>query len=834
MSTMAENDNTKNFTITVRDVPNPKILIERKERSFIEVEKGTVCHWKVSAPGYRDQIGEVKVVSDINLTITLRKVPAKPSPHNSYMKVLPKRGNYVIDYKEIFKDTIPTTEDHEDEYLWTSHGYLWWKKLDIPKPEDFIVQELGDSTTVALSQKAITQFLNEKANREDVYTKELIDRLLSEKQDASEAVDGSNIENVACVMKGIENIPTGNKVLCNSYKFEVGTSAFSTIQEALNSNYKTIWIMSGVYNEDVTINNNGINLVGFGDSLIRGSISCNANNDLTLKNIKLLNESTDENSAALTINENFDELFLDNVDIICKGKATAFTNKRSLLDAKIIGSRFSSGLDNEGNVKNAFVLNNVQGVELAKNSIFGALDISGSISNFTMLENTLTVKDDSVLKFHDGKFLNHVDIYGNFAFSETIDSFITTKNINYGDASALNFIGNHVCFNEAFIKLLENNRNIKNEKASLSYNTANCASTAKFVIDTESDPARLTPDDGNIIATDSPVSMEQVDGIVRIERERAQLVEDRLEQEIREHVSNTNNPHNVTKEQLGLGNVDNTHDLDKPISTATQAALDTKLDSADLPTRLPNPTKLEIIFNNKFIAEYYGGEDTKEVIADIHFDINSSAEIAWALARIKYSEEQMVNFTTGGLFEKGEVLTNAIVKWNPVSVPNMKIYKQIYDGEEIPSDEHLKIVDSISSDYFPELYITYSAENGDKEIYRETVQSKASYKFVNKIYWGASDKEVLTNIDILSLDNELTDSIINLYTFDCTGGKYMYIVIPEELYDNKLEFYYANLLYTGWNSSTISLTNQHGYTTNYKLFRSCNRQTTDEIEISLR
>lgn len=42
------------------------------------------------------------------------------------------------------------------------------------------------------------------------------------------------------------------------------------------------------------------------------------------------------------------------------------------------------------------------------------------------------------------------------------------------------------------------------------------------------------------------------------------------------HTSNTSNPHSVTKEQVGLGNVDNTSDADKPISTATQDALDGK------------------------------------------------------------------------------------------------------------------------------------------------------------------------------------------------------------------------------------------------------------------
>ena len=44
------------------------------------------------------------------------------------------------------------------------------------------------------------------------------------------------------------------------------------------------------------------------------------------------------------------------------------------------------------------------------------------------------------------------------------------------------------------------------------------------------------------------------------------------------HTSNKTNPHNVTKSQIGLGDVDNTSDLDKPISTDTQNILDKKID----------------------------------------------------------------------------------------------------------------------------------------------------------------------------------------------------------------------------------------------------------------
>ena len=47
---------------------------------------------------------------------------------------------------------------------------------------------------------------------------------------------------------------------------------------------------------------------------------------------------------------------------------------------------------------------------------------------------------------------------------------------------------------------------------------------------------------------------------------------------IQTHIVSTSNPHSVTKNQVGLGNCDNTSDLNKPVSTATQTALDLKAD----------------------------------------------------------------------------------------------------------------------------------------------------------------------------------------------------------------------------------------------------------------
>ena len=46
-----------------------------------------------------------------------------------------------------------------------------------------------------------------------------------------------------------------------------------------------------------------------------------------------------------------------------------------------------------------------------------------------------------------------------------------------------------------------------------------------------------------------------------------------LETKVNNHIANKSNPHTVTKAQVGLGNVNNTSDADKPVSTAQAAAI---------------------------------------------------------------------------------------------------------------------------------------------------------------------------------------------------------------------------------------------------------------------
>lgn len=56
---------------------------------------------------------------------------------------------------------------------------------------------------------------------------------------------------------------------------------------------------------------------------------------------------------------------------------------------------------------------------------------------------------------------------------------------------------------------------------------------------------------------------------------------DAVQTNLETHINNKSNPHEVSKDQVGLGNVDNTSDANKPISNATQTALNGKFSATD-------------------------------------------------------------------------------------------------------------------------------------------------------------------------------------------------------------------------------------------------------------
>ncbi len=113
--------------------------------------------------------------------------------------------------------------------------------------------------------------------------------------------------------------------------------------------------------------------------------------------------------------------------------------------------------------------------------------------------------------------------------------------------------------------------------------------------------------------------------------------------ELNEHLDDKSNPHEVTKAQVGLGNVDNTADIDKPISTAQKEAHD----------ELDNKIKIETI---RATAEE---ERIVELIAKTGGSVEAETERAMLAESKLQNQIDSVNVDLGAEVNRAKAVENA-------------------------------------------------------------------------------------------------------------------------------------------------------------------------------
>lgn len=91
-----------------------------------------------------------------------------------------------------------------------------------------------------------------------------------------------------------------------------------------------------------------------------------------------------------------------------------------------------------------------------------------------------------------------------------------------------------------------------------------------------------------------------------------------LKTDINNHVNDKENPHQVTKAQIGLGNVDNVSDLDKPVSIATQKAIDEI--SVSLSDEETRATSKENELESAITSEVLRATQAEELLSDTKLD----------------------------------------------------------------------------------------------------------------------------------------------------------------------------------------------------------------------
>lgn len=196
-------------------------------------------------------------------------------------------------------------------------------------------------------------------------------------------------------------------------------------------------------------------------------------------------------------------------------------------------------------------------------------------------------------------------------------------------------------------------------KSNEKYNVA-VANKNNMVIDSELHKLDIkNQSQDNLLATKESLNAEitrattketTIENNLSSEISRAKSAESNINSTLSAHIANESNPHSVTKAQIDLGNVDNTSDIDKPVSTAQQNALnlalsthntsesshsDIRLLISGLTTRLnsladSDDTTLDqlseivaYIKNNKSLID--GITTSKVNVSDIIDDLTSSA-----------------------------------------------------------------------------------------------------------------------------------------------------------------------------------------------------------------
>ena len=150
------------------------------------------------------------------------------------------------------------------------------------------------------------------------------------------------------------------------------------------------------------------------------------------------------------------------------------------------------------------------------------------------------------------------------------------------------------------------------------------------------------------------------------------------------HINDLNNPHQVTKAQVGLSNVDNVADVNKPVSNATVTALADKADSSQVLTDVPaGAVFTDTIYDSSTVDSHITAttnphSTTKAhvglALADNTSDANKPVSIAVAaeLSTIK-------NVYGWGVYTDGEVT-------NPTQVFTTTPAPLLIDGEGATSE----------------------------------------------------------------------------------------------------------------------------------------------------
>lgn len=233
-----------------------------------------------------------------------------------------------------------------------------------------------------------------------------------------------------------------------------------------------------------------------------------------------------------------------------------------------------------------------------------------------------------------------------------------------------------------------------------------------------------------------------------------------VRQELNTHIEDLLNPHQVTKGQIGLGNVDNTADADKPVSNSTQAAIISAVaPKADKTYVDGQDSSLQSQINQKAETEYVDNAlSNLSTVANRFYP--TLAEANADIANLAVNQPvQIGEVANGGLWYKATAGETSLTKSPYDPLTQAKAYT---DAAEV----NAKTYTDISSDKF----INWDLAS-KKGSYKPTAPYVAGYLSATgavspNAVRSVSDFTAINPTSILTVNAENAALLVNLCLYD--------------------------------------------------------------------
>ena len=168
---------TCKFKLFVDNVSDASVKLNEVARNQIEVPEGTIVKWIVSREGYQSDMGEVKLDSNVAITVHLARNGARVK--NTYTKLYKEDGRYVAENTDLTTTgrCLPSSEGMEGKVLSVVEGgFVNW------------VEQSGSGGSIAELERKVAEntsaIAEVKLSVSDLDGK--LDSSLAEKADKSE------------------------------------------------------------------------------------------------------------------------------------------------------------------------------------------------------------------------------------------------------------------------------------------------------------------------------------------------------------------------------------------------------------------------------------------------------------------------------------------------------------------------------------------------------------------------------------------------------------------------------------------------------------------------